>query len=95
MRNREGMGKKIRRALELDELSFTGDMLEMRGRRDLTVSGVGGFLHYGESEIKLSLREHILKIEGEELYCRSYLGGVVRVSGEISSISFEKRGVKK
>ena len=91
MRGKEGMSKKIRHVLELDDLLSSGDALQMSGNYDLTVSGVGHFLHYGENDITLSLKNYILKIEGEGLYCCSYLGGVVRVGGDIASLRFEKR----
>ena len=58
---------------------------------ELTVREVGRFLHYSDTEIRLSLRQYVLRIVGEQLYCSSYLGGVVRVNGEISTIDIQRR----
>ena len=94
MKKKEGLGKKIKRALELDELVGERDRLEMSGCSDLCVREVVRILLYGENEIKLSLKSYILKICGEGLYCSSYVGKTVRISGEISSVKFERRSKK-
>lgn len=94
MKRKEGLGKRIRKALELDEIINERDNLQLCGVNDLTVRECGMILHYSESEIKLSLREYILRIEGEGLYCTSYYGGTVRVDGEIDALYFERRGGK-
>ena len=94
MKKKEGLKKKLRRALELDELIGERDCLEMSGNSDLNVREVSRILLYSENEIKLSLKSYILRICGEELYCSSYLGGTVRVVGEISSVEFERRSKK-
>ncbi len=91
MKRKVGLGKRIRKALELDEIINERDNLQLCGVNDLTVRECGRILHYSESEIKLSLREYILKIEGEGLYCTSYYGGTVRVDGEIDALYFERR----
>ena len=91
MRKKEKLGKRIIRSLDIDEFALPRDTLEMRGTNELTVRDVGRFLHYSDSEIRLSLKEYILKISGEGLYCSSYLGGVVRVNGEIKNLEMEKR----
>ena len=92
MKREEKLSKKIMRALEFNEILDERDALEMRGSSELTVREVIRFLHYSDNEIKLSLREYILRIAGEELYCSSYLGGVVRVSGNIMFLEIEKKG---
>lgn len=94
MKNKEGLSKKIKRAFEIDELVKERDCLEMSGLCDLTVREVGRILLYSKTEIRLSLRSYILKILGKELYLASYLGSVIRVSGEISSLEFERRSKK-
>ena len=91
MRKNEKLGKRLIHSLDIDELVIPHDMVEMRGTDELTIREVGRFLHYSDSEIRLSLREYILKISGEGLYCSSYLGGVVRVNGEIKNLEIEKR----
>lgn len=95
MKNRVGLGKRLRHALEIDELISEKDTLLLSGTSDLTVRECGQILKYGEDEIRLSLREYILKIEGSELYCTSYLGGTVRVDGMIDSLCFERREKKR
>ena len=92
MKDKEGLGEKIRRALDIDELVDEGDALEMRGSSELTVREVTRFLHYSETEIRLLLKKYVLRIVGEGLFCSSYLGGIVRVNGEISSLEIAKRG---
>lgn len=94
MKRKVGLGKRIRKALELDEIINERDNLQLCGVNDLTVRECGRILHYSESEIKLSLRGYILRIEGEGLYCTSYYGGTVRVDGEIDALYFERRGGK-
>ena len=91
MKEREGLGKRLSRALELGELVDERDSLELRGISELTVREVGRFLHYSDTEIRLSLRQYVLRIGGKGLYCTSYLGGIVRVHGEISAIDIQKR----
>lgn len=91
MKQKEKLSKKIIRALEFNEIIDERDALEMRGASELMIREVRRFLHYSDSEIKLSLREYILTIFGEELYCSSYLGGLVRVNGNIFSLQIEKR----
>jgi sporulation protein YqfC len=94
MKKKEGLAKKFKRALELDELMGENDRIEMSGNSDLCVRKVLRILLYSKNEINLSLKSYILKIYGEELYCASYFGGTVRVSGEISSIEFYRREKK-
>lgn len=94
MSGKKGFGKKLRAALELDDLIDERDALELRGASELTVREVARFLHYSENEIRLSLREYILKITGEELYCSSYIGGVVRVCGDIFALEIDRREKK-
>ena len=92
MRSKEKLGKRIIRALQMDEIVDERDSFLMRGSSELTVREVVRFLHYSEGEIRLSLREYVLKICGEGLYCSSYLGGVVIVYGDINGLTIEKRG---
>ena len=40
------------------------------------------------------MKKYVLSIEGEGLFCSSYLAYTVRVRGEIASLRFEKRGIK-
>ena len=89
MKKKSKIGERIRRALELDEVIDPRDRIELRGLRELTVNGCARILFYSESEIKLSLKEYVLTIKGEELYCASFYNGAVRVDGRISALDFE------
>lgn len=91
MRQGEKLGKKLVRAVGFDEIIDERDALEMRGTNELMLREVKRFLYYSSGEIKLSLCEYILTISGEDLYCSSYLGGLVRVNGNIKSLNIEKR----
>lgn len=95
MKNKEKLGKRVRRALELDQILPDRDMLEMRGNEELTVRECERILSYGEREIRLSLREYVLTICGEGLFSSSFAGRTVRVDGAISSLTFERRGRRK
>lgn len=97
MKKRSKMGERIRRTLELDEIIDPRDRIELRGLRELTVNGCTKILFYSECEIKLSLREYVLTIRGEELYCASFYAGAVRVDGVICALDFDRRagGIQK
>jgi hypothetical protein len=94
MKNSEKLRKKMRRALEIDEIIGECDTLEMRGSKELTVRECRRILHYSETEIRLSLCGYTLVIRGNELFCASYSGGAVRVDGDIKSIEIEKKESK-
>lgn len=93
MKTKERLGRKIKRAFGIDEILGETDTLEMRGARELTVRECHHIIHYGEEEIRLSLKEYILIIQGEGLYCTSYSGGTVCVDGRIEELKFKMRGV--
>ena len=94
MKNKERTGSgslkdKVARGLGVEDMVCGADMLEMRGRGDLTVRGCRKILLYTAQEIRLLLCEYVLVIKGEGLYCASYYAGAVRVDGEIASLEFE------
>lgn len=93
MKSKEKIGKRIKRALEIDEILGENDTLEMRGTRELTVRECRNIIHYADEEIRLALREYVLVIKGNGLYCTSYSGGAVCVDGRIEELKFEIRGV--
>lgn len=93
MKNKEKLGARIRRALEIDEILGENDTLEMRGTRELMVRECRHIIHYADEEIKLALKEYILAIRGDGLYCTSYSGGAVCVEGRIDELKFETRGI--
>lgn len=93
MKSKEKLGRKIKRALEIDEILGENDILEMHGTRELTVRECRNIIHYADKEIRLALREYILTIKGEGLYCTSYSGGVVCVDGRLEELKFEMRGI--
>ncbi len=95
MKKKEKLTRRIRRALELDEILPERDTLEMRGNSELTVRECERIVSYSENEIKLSLREYVLTVRGEGLFSSSFLGRTVRVDGSIDALVFEKRGRSK
>lgn len=95
MKGKDSLGKKIRHALELDELMISSDSLTLSGTGMLTVRGCEGIIEYGEGKIKLSMKEYILTILGERLYCASFYSGAITIEGEISSLEIQKRGKKR
>lgn len=86
------MKKRDAVAAHGEKFSGFSDELQLFGTRTLNVRGCGGILFYSESEIRLSMRSYVLKITGRRLFCASYLWGAVRVEGEISSLTLERRG---
>ena len=93
MKNKEKLGARIKRAFEIDEILGENDTLEMRGTRELMVRECRHIIHYADEEIKLALKEYVLAIKGDGLYCTSYAGGAVCVEGRIDELKFEIRGV--
>ena len=93
MKNKEKLGARIKRALEIDEILGENDVLEMHGTRELTVRECRNIIHYADEEIKLALKEYVLTIKGDGLYCTSYSGGAVCVDGKIEELKFEARGI--
>ena len=93
MRTKEKLGSKIKRALGIDDILGENDTLEMRGTKELTVRECHHIIYYGDEEIRLALKEYILVILGEELYCTSYAGGAVCVDGRIEELKFKMRGI--
>ena len=91
MKNKEKLGVRIKRALELDEILGENDTLEMRGTKELMVRECRHIIHYADEEIRLALKEYILTIRGDGLYCTSYSGGAVCVDGKIEELKFEMR----
>ncbi len=93
MKSKEKLGRKIKRALEIDEILGENDILEMHGTRELMVRECRNIIHYADEEIRLALREYVLTIRGEGLYCTSYSGGVICVDGRVEELKFELRGI--
>lgn len=95
MKEKEKLGKRLRRAFEVDELLGQRDVLELQGANDLTVRECERILYYGLSEIKLMLTKYVLTVRGEGLYCSSFCGKTVRIEGDISSLEIGAREGKK
>ena len=91
MKKKEKLSARIKRALEIDEILGENDSLEMRGTRELMVRECRHIIHYADEEIRLALKEYVLIIRGEGLYCTSYSGGTVCVDGNIEGLKFETR----
>lgn len=91
---KKSVRERIRHALELEDMTCGGDMLELRGKGDLTVRGCRAILLYSEKEISLRLNKYVLTIKGESLYCSSYYECAVRVEGTILSLEILEGGEK-
>lgn len=91
MKAKEKLGTKIKRVFGIDEILGENDTLEMLGTRELTVRECHHIIYYGDEEIRLSLKEYILIILGEDLYCTSYSGGTICVDGRIEELQFKTR----
>ena len=91
MKKKAKLGERIKRALDIDEILGENDSLEMRGTKELTVRECRHIIHYADEEIKLALKEYVLTIRGDGLYCTSYSGGAVCVDGKIDELKFEMR----
>ena len=95
-RDKRSVGKRIRDALELDDINCKSDLLELRGKEELTVRSCRRILSYSEEEIKLQLCEYTLVIKGSRLYCASYYANAVRIDGAIASLEMiGGKGCKK
>lgn len=92
MKDKKSIAKRVRGAFQLSGILVESDLLELRGHGELTVRTCERILHYSETEIRLMLCDHNLKIVGGGLYCSSYMGGTVRVDGDICGIEISKRG---
>ncbi|MBQ7383473.1 MAG: YabP/YqfC family sporulation protein [Clostridia bacterium] len=90
-RERERLGEKLRRALELDgDVLPYGYMLEVRGRSGVMLRGAGRILLYTPQQIKLRVRDAEITVRGEGLICSSYYADAVGIEGRITEISFEE-----
>ncbi len=63
------------------------------GHQRLLISGADRILSCTEDEVIFTLRSLRLILRGDELACLTYEGGVAEVSGDVSSVLFEKGGV--
>lgn len=91
MRDRHGKEKSGRRgrgARLSDGLSSVGHLIEINGRRSVTVFGCDRILSYGTEEITLSVGKGAVTVWGEELVCVSYCAGCVSVEGKINGVRF-------
>ncbi|MBR7094893.1 MAG: YabP/YqfC family sporulation protein [Clostridia bacterium] len=77
---------------------IAGYRVEMVGageRQRLLISGADRILSCTEEEVVFVLRSRRLSLKGGGLSCLTYEGGVAEVSGDVSFIALEKRGVEK
>jgi sporulation protein YqfC len=66
-----------------------GDLCEVRGRRELTVSGCRRILQYGPDRVTLQMKRYVLTVEGRMLRCLTFCGSCVGIDGEIVRICFD------
>ena len=72
------------------DLLLCGCRLELRGRSSLAVGGCCGIVSYSPSCILLRLKDGFLRVCGVRLFCDSYTGGEVLISGRIDLMGFEE-----
>ena len=68
----------------------SGFSLNMRGDREIYISGCRRILEYSRERIVLSIKSFSLVIIGECLICSSYFERAVGIEGRIDSISLER-----
>ena len=68
------------------------DLVVMRGNRWVTVYSCRRILCYSPCEICLQTANRIVSVSGRELYCTSFSGGTVNVSGIILCVSYPSEG---
>ena len=80
------------------KLDFPPDVLQggmrvdVRGRHSVSVHGCRRILFYGTEEIRLGMKDCVVRITGARLVCTSYLAGAVGVEGRIDGVSFDIEG---
>lgn len=72
----------------LSEIFVDEPKIEMLGNREIIVDGCKGVVEYGENLIKLSLRESVLSLSGDNLIIKSFDSNIAVICGEICEISF-------
>ena len=68
----------------------SGFSLNMRGDREIYVSGCRRILEYSRERIVLSIKEFCLIVCGENLICSSYFERSVGIEGRIDSLLIDR-----
>lgn len=85
--------KKVQRARR-EELGIACSRFEINSSNALIVGGCKRVLVYQNDIVRLSLCDMTVEICGSGLCIRSFFGEEVEVCGNISSIRFDKGGMK-
>ena len=84
-----GWRERVSRALDMPPDLFPGgSLVEIRGRGEVTVRGVGKILAYTPEEICVALPRGILSVKGRGLICPSYSVGALGLEGQIDEVAF-------
>ena len=64
------------------------ERITLIGRESLEINGVVDICGFDEEGISMNMESDKLSVDGENLKIEGFEGGTVRISGNISSISF-------
>ena len=91
-RERVSLSEKLNRHLDITpDVLPHGSLIELRGRKSLSVTGCGKILEYTPEKIRVALKKDELCISGCRLLCTSYHRGEIGIDGVIESVSFRAR----
>ena len=62
--------------------------IEMIAKKCVLIRGCLGIIEYGDKRMSFRIKEGMVNIEGEGLYCTAYTSDAVEISGEIISVAY-------
>lgn len=96
MKKKKQTGQEIRKVKEkvVDSLMLPKDLLlgaaivTVTGQCEAYIENYKGILEYTENKIKLQTKTCCIEIEGKKLYIGYYTNDEMKITGQISSISY-------
>ncbi|MGL4344691.1 MAG: sporulation protein YqfC [Cellulosilyticaceae bacterium] len=64
-------------------------IIHMIGKKEISIENFDGIIEYGDKTIRLKTNDGILSIRGETLQAKSMTSEVIKIKGNIESISFD------
>lgn len=90
-KNKEnGIFDRLKRIADIPGEVGNGFSLNMRGDREVYISGCRRILEYSREKIVLSIKGFSLVIIGEGLICSSYFDRSVGIEGRIDLLSIDR-----
>ena len=85
-----GWRERMSRALDMPpDLLGVGELVEIRGRRAMTIHGGGRILMYTPEQISVALGgKECLTVKGRGLVCTSYYARALGIEGHIEEVVF-------